>query len=63
MALEDLAAFSATGESLGKAGACGIQGRGRFPVQALRGAYVNGVGLPLCRPLGSELPGTRLPGR
>lgn len=42
-----LSAYAATGESLDKAGAYGIQGRGAFLVTAIRGSYTNVVGLPL----------------
>ena len=42
-----IAAYVASGEPLGKAGAYGIQGRGAFLVQHLSGSYSNVVGLPL----------------
>lgn len=46
---EEIAAYAASGESLDKAGAYGIQGRGGLLVDKIEGCYFNVVGLPLSR--------------
>jgi septum formation protein len=45
---EELTAYLATGESLDKAGAYGIQGAAGDIVAEVAGCYTNVVGLPLC---------------
>jgi septum formation protein len=45
---DELAAYLATGESLDKAGAYGIQGAAGKIVAEVRGCYTNVVGFPLC---------------
>ncbi|MFC1869001.1 Maf family protein [Thermodesulfobacteriota bacterium] len=44
----EIAAYIATGEPFGKAGAYAIQGIGSFMVKGITGSYSNVVGLPLC---------------
>lgn len=45
---DELRAYLATGESLDKAGAYGIQGAAGDIVESVDGCYTNVVGLPLC---------------
>jgi septum formation protein len=57
----DLAAYVATGEWEGRAGAYAIQGRGAALVDSVEGDYLNVVGLPaslLVRLLAERFPGT-----
>lgn len=44
---EEIAAYAATGEPMGKAGAYAIQGDAAHMVQRIRGSYTNVVGLPM----------------
>ena len=44
-----LSEYVATGEPRDKAGAYGIQGKGRLLVQRIEGCYYNTVGLPIFR--------------
>lgn len=45
---EEISAYAATGEPMGKAGAYAIQGIGAFLVEGIFGSYTNVVGLPVC---------------
>ena len=49
LAPADVAAYVALGEWQGRAGGYAIQGRGAALVRAIRGDYLNVVGLPLAR--------------
>jgi septum formation protein len=56
---EDIGRYLQTGEYVGKAGAYGIQGKGRSLIAGIRGCYYNVVGLPLrlaARMIGEYLP-------
>ena len=46
---DEIAAYTASGEPMDKAGAYGIQGLGAMLVEAIRGDYFTVMGLPVCR--------------
>ena len=46
---EEIRAYGASGEPMDKAGAYGIQGRGRLLVSGIEGDWANVVGLPVAR--------------
>jgi septum formation protein len=48
MTEEEIRAYVATGEPLGKAGSYAIQGMGTFMIESISGSYTNVVGLPVC---------------
>ncbi len=45
---EEIAAYVASGDPIGKAGSYAIQNRSFHPVARLEGCYTNVVGLPMC---------------
>ena len=47
LSAEDIAAYIATGEPFGKAGAYAVQGRGAAFIESLAGSYSGVMGLPL----------------
>jgi septum formation protein len=47
MTLAQIKAYVATGESMGKAGAYGVQGRAAAHIEQIRGSYSGIMGLPL----------------
>jgi len=51
LSTQQIQAYAATGEPLGKAGAWAIQGRARSFVEWIRGSYYNVAGLPIKRAL------------
>lgn len=60
---DDIRRYVHTGEPMDKAGAYGIQGRGRDLVESVDGCFNNVVGLPLCelsRLLGELCPSPRV---
>ena len=45
---DEIAAYIASGEGIGKAGGYAIQGRAEALIRSINGSYSNVVGLPLC---------------
>lgn len=60
LCLEEIQKYVSLGESMDKAGAYGIQGRGAWLIDKVEGDYFNVVGLPLCQ-LGQALDAFGIP--